>query len=88
MAVVFLSLVIAVNSVFAKIMLPKEPANWTHLKDCSSRNLFQSSLSGDTALFFRGEPKSSKNKTLFPLVRNFPLKVAVDLLEHSVGLGN
>ena len=38
-------------------------------------------------LFYRGAPKSSKNKKnvlrTFPLVRNFPLKVAANFLEHS-----
>ena len=40
-------------------------------------------------LFYRGPPKISKNKknTLrtFPLVRNFPLKVAANFLELSSG---
>ena len=38
-------------------------------------------------LFYRKAPKSSKNKKnilrTFPLVRNFPLKVATNFLEHS-----
>ena len=38
-------------------------------------------------LFYRGAPKSSKNKKnilrTFPLVRNFTLKVATNFLEHS-----
>ena len=40
-------------------------------------------------LFYRGAPKSSENKKnilrTFPLVRNFPLKVAANFLEHSFG---
>ena len=40
-------------------------------------------------LFYRGTPKSSKNKKnflrTFPLVRNFPLKVAPNFLERSFG---
>ena len=40
-------------------------------------------------LFYRGAPKSSKIKKnilrTFPLVRNFPLTVAANFLEHSFG---
>ena len=38
-------------------------------------------------LFYRGTPKSSKTKKnilrTFPLVRDFPFKVAANFLEHS-----
>ena len=75
--------------------LPKAPFFvpdiWFSYVGLKAQHLFsssQSNLSGDT-FSIDAPQKSSKNKKnilrTFPLVRNFPLKVAANLLEHSFG---